>query len=157
MAPAAWRSVEHRRPQGRALGRIRARADLVQQHQGPRTGVGQDADDVLHMPGKGGERLLDALPIADIHQNLIEKAHDRAALGRNVQPALGHEREKADRLEDHGLSARIRSGDQEHPVAAPDRKIERHRFPPEQRVASPADDDTPSVAQCGGNAAQRPG
>ncbi len=83
--------------QGRAFLRVGARAELIEDHQRAGIGLLQDADDVGDMPAEGGQRLLDGLLIADIGVDRVEAGQLGAALSRDVQAALRHERPAARR------------------------------------------------------------
>ena len=84
--------------QRRAFGGIGARAQLVKERQGPRGHVFQNIDDIGHMRGKGGQRLLNALFIANVRVYLVKHRNLRTVIGRDLKPRLGHERQKP-----HGL------------------------------------------------------
>ena len=84
--------------QSRALGGVGARAQLVKEDEGVLVALGEDADDVGHVGGEGGEILLNALLVADIGQNVAEHRQAAAVGGGDVQAALVHGRQQADGL-----------------------------------------------------------
>ena len=71
----------------------------------------QNLHDVHHVGGEGGQALLNALLVADIRQHPVEYAHRAAVVGGDVEPALGHEGQKAQGLQAHGLAAGVGPGD----------------------------------------------
>ena len=46
----------------------------------------QNAADALHVAGEGGQALLDALFVADIHEVFLKVADDAALMGGNQKP-----------------------------------------------------------------------
>ena len=63
------------------------------------------------MGRKGGERLLNALLVADICQDMTKHRDLASLLGWNHQTAHSHQVQKADRFQCHGLAASVRSRD----------------------------------------------
>ena len=66
------------------LGRVGTGTQLVQQHKGVRHGQLQNAGDLFHMAGEGGKALLDALLIADVHEEFVEDTDLTALIRRFV-------------------------------------------------------------------------
>ena len=97
--------------QRRALLRIGARAQLVEDDQRAGIRFFQDADDVGDVTAEGAERLLDGLLVADVGVDRLEEAEFRAAFGGDVQAALRHQHDQADGFQRDGFAARVRSGD----------------------------------------------
>ena len=88
------------------------------------------------MAGESGKRLLDGLLVADIGEDIVEHRQFRAALGRDVQPALGHHHQQADGFERDGLAAGVRAGDDNGARAGSQVDVDwRRRGRVEQRVA----------------------
>ena len=58
--------VQHRDGQGRALGGVCPRPQLIEEAERIRVRMVQDVDDALHMGGEGGQALLDALLVPDV-------------------------------------------------------------------------------------------
>ena len=112
--------------QRRALGRVRAGTELIKQQQRPVVAVLEDAHDVRHVRRECGQRLLDALLIADVGHDLVEHRHGAAVSARDVQAALRHGGEQANGLERDGLAAGVRAGDDERVKFAAERNIDRH-------------------------------
>ena len=112
-AAALAAELDERIGERRTLGRVRARAQLVKQHERVAVTVGNDVDDILHVGGEGGQRLLDGLLVADVRQHLPEDGDGAAVVRRNVQAALRHQCQKADGLERDGLAAGVWAGDDE--------------------------------------------
>ena len=97
--------------QGGALLRVRARAEFIQDHQRTLVGFLQDMDDVGDVAGEGGEGLLDGLLVADVRVDGGKAGQFRAGLGRDVQPALRHGGQQANRLKCDRLAAGVGAGD----------------------------------------------
>ena len=112
--------------QRRALGRVRAGAELVEQQQRPVVALLEHAHGVRHVRRERGQRLLDALLIADVGHDLVEHRHGAAVGARDVQAALRHGREQTDGLERDGLAAGVWAGDDERVEFAAERNIDRH-------------------------------
>ena len=88
------------------------------------------------MRREGRKALLDALLIADVGKNGRENAHGAAVVAGDVQPALRHQAEKAQRLEAHRLAAGVGAGDDERIKAAAQLNVDGHGLRRvEQRVA----------------------
>src|SRR6185503_17671181 len=79
--------------------------------------------------------LLDRLLVADVGVDGVEGRKLGARLDREVQAALGHKREQADRLQADRLSARVRAGDDHGVSLLVEHEVDRHhRRRVEQRV-----------------------
>ena len=72
--PRCTSRIEDGTRQGRTFLRVGAGTQFIQQHQRGAPGFEQDAHNVADMPGKSGKRLLDGLLIADISEDIGEKA-----------------------------------------------------------------------------------
>ena len=126
--------VEQGARERRALDRVRARRDLVEQHEGRRRRGGEDLHEVAQMPGERRERRGDRLLVADVGEHVAEDGQSRA-LGRHVQAALVQQGAQSERLQGDGLAARVGAAEHEHAHAG-ERHVDRHdggRV--EQRVA----------------------
>ena len=77
--------------QRRPLHRVGARAQLVEQNQAVVVRLPQNFHCVGHVGGEGGQALLNGLLVAYIRQNPVKYPHRGAAVGGNVQAALGHQ------------------------------------------------------------------
>ena len=97
--------------QGCALHRVRTGAQLIEQQQALVVHLPQDLHNVGHMGGEGGQALLNALLVAHIRQHPVEYTHGAAAVGRDMQAALGHQTQKADGFQGNGLAAGVGAGD----------------------------------------------
>ena len=98
--------------QCRAFVGVGAAAQLVDQHQRVGGGVAQHVPQVLEVRSKGGEAGLDALLVADVHQNVPHHREFRRGR-RHEHPALVHQHGQAQRFEGRGLAAHVRPGDQQ--------------------------------------------
>ena len=58
--------------QRRALRRVGARAQLVEQNQRPVVALGDHVHNGAHVAGKGGQALGDGLLVADVGENGVE-------------------------------------------------------------------------------------
>ena len=112
--------------QSRAFGRVGAGAQLVQQHKGAGGGQFQNAGDLGHVAREGGQALLDALLVADVHQILLKDADLAALVRRDQKAALGHGAEQTGRLEGDGLAAGVGAGNDEGIVVAAQGDVHRH-------------------------------
>ena len=89
-----------------------------------------------------GKRLLNALFVADIRQNIVENPHHGAVGRGNMQSRLRHEREKSERFESDGLSARVRARDNQRiEFSAEVHRNRNDRIGGNQRVTRPAQPD----------------
>ena len=94
--------------QCRTFRRIGPRTQLVQKHQRIRSGFFHHLNDILHVRGKGGQTLLDALLIADIGENILKYRKLAGGQRRNVQPALCHHGKQSHRFQSDRFAAGIR-------------------------------------------------
>ena len=97
--------------QRRALGGVGARAQFVKQRQRLGRHRLQNGDDVGHVRGKGGERLLDGLLVADVGEHLVEHGQLAAVGGGDLQAGLRHQRKQPHGLQRHRLAAGVGAGD----------------------------------------------
>ena len=97
--------------QRRALHRVGARAQLVEENQAVAVRLLQNAHDIDHMCRKSGQTLFDALLVANVRQHFFIAGDLALVRHGNVQTALGHDRQQSQRLEAHGLAAGIGAGD----------------------------------------------
>ena len=72
---------------------VRARAQLIEKHQGVLVRLLDDGHQVGHMGAEGGQALLDGLLVADVRKDLIEDGDLAPLLRRQEQAAHGHEGE----------------------------------------------------------------
>ncbi len=108
----------------RALDRVGAGGDLVEQHERPRRRRLEDVHEIAEVSREGRERRRDGLLVADVGQHVGEDRQTRA-LGRDVQAALVQQRAQPERLQRDRLAARVGSAEHEHPDAR-EREIDRH-------------------------------
>jgi len=128
--------LENADGQRRALGRVGARAQLVKQGQRGVARQVENAADALHVAGEGGQALLNALLVADVHKVLVKMADDAALVRGDQEAVLGHRVEKARGFERNGLAAGVRAGDDEGVVLAAQLDVHRHDlFLVDERVA----------------------
>ena len=83
--------LKQRAGQGGAFLGVGTGAELVEQDEGLRSGSVDDAHDVGHVCGEGGERLFDRLFVADVGEDVVEDGDAGAGFGRDGQTGLGHE------------------------------------------------------------------
>ena len=127
---------EDRARQCRAFLRVGARAKFIEDDQRALIDLFQDADDVGDVTAERAERLLDGLLIADIGIDRVEARQLRAALGGDVQSALRHEGQQANRFERNRFAARVRTGDDNGACAGLGINIDGHNgLRIEQRMA----------------------
>ena len=121
--------------EGGALLRIGARADFIEQDERAPRRRAEDIDDRPHVGAERRERLLDALLIADVGVDAVERLECRAARGGDGQAGLRHQREKPDGLEGDGLPAGVRPRDDERAERFADLQRHGDGVVAEQRVA----------------------
>ena len=120
--------------QGRTFLRIGAGAQFIHQHQRVNRGPGHDVLQICDVGAEGGQRLLDALLIADVRVDSVEPG-EMGFIGRHVQPGLGHHGQQAHRFQSNGLASGVGAGDQHHPLAPVQIDADRHHVSGEQGVA----------------------
>ena len=121
--------------QRRSLYRIGARAQLVQQHKAVLPGKLQNMNDIRHMGGKGGKRLLDALFVSDVRQNVAVHRYPAVVPRRDHETTHGHQSQKAQGFQGHGFTAGVGAGDDQRIKALPQGNIGGHYlFLIDQRV-----------------------
>ena len=148
--PAAAQRFQNRPRQRRALHRVGARTQLVDQNQAARIGLPQDGFDVRHVRRKRGQRLLDRLLVADVGEHMVEHRQFALLARRNHQPARGHQRQQADGFQRDGFAAGVRAGNHQRVERCAQFQRDGHRrFRPEQRVARPVQPNPPAVVHFG--------
>jgi len=136
--------LQDRHRQRRALGRVGARAQLVEQHQRSGRDVFQDLDDVRHVGRERGERLLDGLLVADVGEHFVEDCKLGAEVRGHTEARLCHQRHEPHRLHRDGLAAGVGAGDDERRKLAAHPQVDGHhlrgvdqRMPPRDDVDAP--------------------
>ncbi len=103
-----------------------------------RHGQLQNAGDLLHMAGEGGQALFDALLIADVHEEFVEHGRPRCAHRRDEEAALCHRAQQTGRFQGDGLTAGVGAGDDERIILFAQRNVHRHTlFWVDERVTRP--------------------
>ena len=120
----------------RALLRVRAGAELVDEHEVFGARFREDRDDMRHVRGKCGKALLDALLVADVGVDVVVD-RDLGALRHGQEAAaLRHEHHEAERLHADRLAARVRARDEQHGKARAELDVDGHDiFVRDQRMA----------------------
>ena len=124
--PHAVQAVENGPAQRRALGRVGAGAQFVQQHQTVGVGLVEDVGDPRDVRAERAERLFQALLVADVGEDLVEDGHVAALAGGDVHAALGHQAEQSRCLEADGFAAGVRPGDDEQVEAEAEADVDRN-------------------------------
>ena len=114
--------------QRRALHRVGARPQLVEQDQALLIRQLQYLHCVGHVRREGGQALLDALLVAHVRQHPVEHLHGALVAGGDVQAALGHQAQQPQGFQRHGLAAGIGAGDDQRVIRAAQRHRHRHRL-----------------------------
>ncbi len=70
--------------------------------------------------------MLNGLLVADVGVDSLEAGQFRTGLGRDVEPALRHDHQQADRFERNGLAARVWTGDDQR--KCPGDGVDRDRY-----------------------------
>ena len=90
------------------------------------------------MTGKGGQALLDALLIADVHEEFVEDTDLTALIRRDEEAALCHRAKQTGRFQSDGLTAGVGAGDDERIIFPAQRNIDRNALLcVNERVACP--------------------
>ena len=110
----------------RALIRVGACAELVEQNERLIVRFAQDADEVGHVRGERGQRLLDRLFVADVRKDLAEHRDLAALVRRNEHAGARHQRKQTDGFERDRFAAGVGSGDDQRVVAVSDPNGDRH-------------------------------
>ena len=97
----------------RAFAGIRTRTQLVEQHKRMLRDLAEYLYDVPYMRGECRKALFDALFVADVAVHAVEHGHF-SALCRHIHSGQRHAHEKSRHLERHGLSAGVRTRDEQH-------------------------------------------
>ncbi len=136
--PLLPQALDNRRGQGGALHWVCAGAQLVHQRQTAWAGLRQNFHNGLHMRGKGGKRLLDALLVANIRQHAAAHLNHAVLSAGNLQAALGHQRQQTQGLQAYCLAAGVGAGDNHRVGLAADGEIDGHGgILGQQRMPSP--------------------
>ena len=99
------------------------------------------------MGREGRQALLDALLVADVRQHPLINGHGAPVRRRDVEAALGHQRQQAQGLEGHGLAAGVGTGDDQGVKGVPQLDVDGHRrLGVQQGVAGLAQMDGPVPA-----------
>lgn len=91
-------SLQNRLCQCRALSRVSTRAQFVEQHQIIRRHLVHDGHNRRHMPGEGGQALLDGLLVANIGEHLLKYRQLRPQIRRDLQARLQPPRRQTNRF-----------------------------------------------------------
>ncbi len=133
-------AVEQRLGERRTLDGIGAGGDLVEEHERLGGRPLEDPDQVPQVGGEGREAHRDRLLVADVDEDLVEDGQ-RRLVRRWPQAALVERGGEPERLQRHGLAARVRPADHERPQAA-ELEVDRDGGGPlEQRMPRAAEDD----------------
>ena len=109
-APAVEKVAGNGDGQRRAFFRIGGGAEFVEQHERARIGEAGEAVEVGDVRGKGGERRLNGLRVADVGK---ERGEDRKAggCGGDGQAGLGHHGQQSRGFERDGFAAGVGAAD----------------------------------------------
>ena len=111
------------RGQSGPLHRVGARPQLIEEDKGILVRFGQDAHDIGHVGGEGGQGLGDGLLIADVGQHPGKNPDGGVVSGRDMEAALGHEGDKAHGFQRNRLAAGVGAGDDKGVEALPQLQI----------------------------------
>ena len=128
--------------QRRALHRVGAGAQLVEQDKAVAVRLLQNRHDIGHMRRESGQILLNALLVADVRQHPAVDRDGTAVRRRDVEAALGHQGQQAQGLEGDGLAAGVGAGDDQGVKGVSQLDVDGHRLlGVQQRVAGLAEVD----------------
>ena len=137
--------VEQRLGQRRALGRVGAGAELVEQDQRARPGRLDDPGDRPEVARERREGLGDRLLVADVGEDVAQDRQPRARRRRDVEPGLVHQREQAERPQRDRLAAGVRAGHDERRVAVAEADVDRDDAAAETGMAGAQQDDLGAI------------
>ena len=118
--------LEDRGGERAPLSGVGTAPDLVEQHQRARPGVRQDVSQRGHVRREGREAGGDRLAVTDVGEHRHEQRQRRVGTDRRDDPALRHETQQADGLDQHGLATGVRAGDEHGELVGCQFEIERH-------------------------------
>ena len=127
--------VEKRLRQRRALGRVGAGAQLVEQDQRAGSGRLDDPGDRAQVAGERRQRLGDRLLVADVGEDVAPDRQPAAGFGRDVEAGLVHQAQQPERAQGDGLAAGVRAGHDQRRVAVADPDVDRDDRAGQARVA----------------------
>ncbi len=116
--------VEQGLGEGRALRRICARAELVEQHEAVVAEVPPGLGQVVDLGREGRDVVGQALLVADEGVDAAEPGQVGAGLGRHREGREGHGRAQAEALEADGLAAGVAARDDERLFAGPELDVQ---------------------------------
>ena len=135
--------------QGGSFGRVRARAEFIEQDQLVGPARFDDPDDGAHVTAERGKRLSNGLLVAYVGVDIVEDRQPRATVRRDVQPRLVHQAKQPQRPQRDGLAAGIRPSDEERRVVAAQPNVHRDDVPGESRMARAQQNDLGPVCNLG--------
>ena len=97
----------------RAFNGIRAGTDLVEQDETAVFDGSEHLNDMDHMRGECRERLLNALLVSDIREDIVKNTHHGAVRNGDMHTRLCHNGKQAECFQGYRFTARIRSGNNE--------------------------------------------
>ena len=128
--------------QGRALHRVGTGAKLVEQDEAMAVRLPQNRHYISHMCRESGQILFNALLIADVRQHPLVDRNGTLVRRRDVETALGHQRQQAKGLEGDGLAAGIGASDDQCIKGVSQLDVNGHRLlRVQQRMAGLAEVD----------------
>jgi len=128
--PALAEVVDDGDTEPTSLRRVGSRTHLVQKHQCRHGQVLCHLDDRGQVGREGGQVGCDRLLVSDVGVDALEDRELAARGHRDVQAALGHQREQANRLQRHRLPARVGAADDQHRRARSHSQVDRHGLVP---------------------------
>ena len=114
--------------QGSSLYRVCPRSQLVKENQALVIRLLQDAHDIHHVGGEGGQGLGDGLLIPDIGQHTGDDPYGRVIFCRDMEATLGHQGDQAQGLQGNRLSSGVWAGDNQGIESLPQFQVVGHRL-----------------------------
>src|SRR4029453_16961359 len=106
--------------------RIGAGAELVDEHERLWRRGNQNLTEILEMRAERRETRLDRLLVTDVGKQVVEDGDAASGGDRRGHSGLHERRDERDRLEQYRLSASVRPGHEQRPLARTHLEIERN-------------------------------
>ena len=120
--------LQHGLCDGSADGGLRSAAELVDQQQRLSVGLAHHLLHVHQVTRVGREVVLDALLVADVYQDVMEKSAGASVADRYGQTALEHVLQQSGGLQTDRLTTCVRTRDDQDALLLSQRDLQRHHL-----------------------------